>query len=472
VAKVTGSGSVAAEQAVSLPFQATGTVVEVMVKEGAVVQAGQALAQLDDRTLQFQLASARAAWDSAQARLNQAQTGNARPEDLAAAQAQVTSAQASLDRAARGGTAPDLASAQAAARSAQAAYDAAVNTAGTTSSQLHSTEAALQKTQAAVQQAQADYDKVAGQANIAMLPQSIRLQQATIDYEQAKANYDSLMQTAGSDAQARVDSAAAQLAQAQANLARLTPTKEDVATAQANLDMAQANLAKLTAPATGNDLLIQQAAVTQAESQLMLAELALDNATLKAPFPGVIAQVNVVQGSAASPAIPALRLINRNPLHVDLRLSENDVAQIRLDQPVKITIASLAGWQTDGKVSFVAPAADNSNGVVTYAVRVSFADSDPTVKVGMTADLEIVTDRKPDALLVPNTALLPKGSGRAVQVTSTNIQGKAVIQEVDVVIGLSDGVQTEIVKGLSEGQDVVALPDNGVSKPPTNPFGG
>jgi HlyD family secretion protein len=472
VAKVTGSGSVAAEQSVSLPFQASGTVTEVLVKEGDVVEAGQALVKLDDRNLQFQVASARAALDSAQARLAQAQNGNARPEDLAAAQAQVTSAQANLDKAARGGTATDRTSAQAAVRSAQTAYDAAVNAAGATNSQFESAAATWQKALAALRQAQADYDRVTGQPNAGMLPQSLKLEQATVDYEQAKANYESLSKTVGSDAQAKVSSAAAQLAQAQANLAKLAPGKEDVAAAQASLDAAKANLAKLTAPATASDLVIQQAAVTQAESQLKQAELALENATLKAPFAGVISLVNVVPGSAANPATAALRLINRNPLHVDLRLSENDVAQIRLDQPVKLTIGSLAGWRADGNVGFVAPAADDSNGVVTYATRVKFADSDPQVKVGMTADLEIITDRKPDVLLVPNTALLPKGSGRVVQVVSTDAKGKPVIKEVDVQIGLSDGIQTEVVAGLSEGQEVVALPDNGVSRQNANPFGG
>jgi HlyD family secretion protein len=459
VAKVNGSGSVAAEQTVNLSFLAAGSVTDMFVKEGDTVQAGQALAKLDDRNLQFQVTSARAALDTARARLSQAQIGNAKPQDLAAAQAQVASAQANLNKVTRGGSSADVASAQAAVRSAQAAYDAAVNAAGTTNSQLRAASAAFQKAQAALAQAQSAYDRVAGSPNIGMLPQSLQLQQVTTDYNQAKANYESLSTTANSDAQAKVNSAAAQLAQAQATLARLSPTNDDVSVAQANLDAAKANLAKLTAPATENDLKIQQAAVTQAESQLNQAQLALDNATLKAPFGGVVAQVSIVPGSPASQAAPAVRLIDRNPLHVDLRLSENDVAQMQLGQPVNLTISSLAGWQTDGQVSYVAPAADNSNGVVTYAVRISFPDNDPKVKIGMTADLEIVTARKQNVLLLPNTALLPKGSGHVVQVVTTDALGKSTIGEVDVQTGLSDGVQSEIVSGLTEGQEIVALPD-------------
>jgi HlyD family secretion protein len=465
VATVSGSGSVAAEQSLDLPFQAGGTVTEVLVKEGDTVQAGQALARLDDRALQLQVTSARSALESARARLAQAEQGNAKPEDIAAAEAQVASAQANYDKIAKGPSAADLASAKAAVQSAQAAYGAAVKSAGTSGSQLESAVAAVQKAEAALRQAQASYDRVAGSPDIQRRPESLSLQTATIDYEQAKANYEALSQTASTDAQSKVASAAAQLAQARANLAKLTPNTDDLIVAKAGLDQAKASLAKLTAAATQTDLQIQQSAVTQAEQSLMQAELNLENATLMAPFGGIVAQINVVPGSAANSATPALKLINRNPLHVDLKLSENDVAQVQLDQAVKLNIQSLGDWQTDGKVSYIAPAADDSNGVVTYAVRVSFPDNDPKVKVGMTADLSIVTAQRENVLLVPNTALLPKGAGRVVQVPATDAQGRpATPREVEVKTGLTDGTMTEILSGLNEGQPVITLPDNGAAR--------
>jgi HlyD family secretion protein len=478
VAAVSGSGSVAAEQSLDVAFQTSGTVTQVLVKNGDAVQAGQALARLDDRQLQSQVASAQAALESARAHLLQSQQGDARPEDLAAARAALSSAQASFDKLMNGPTPSDLASAQAAVQSAQTAYAAAVNEAGTTSSQLDSDAAAVQKDQAAVQQAQAAYDQVAMLPNIGMMPQSLTLQQDTVAYQQARADYESLSQTAGSDAQSKVDSAAAQLAQAKASLANLTPLPEDVAVAQANLDTAKANLAKLTAPATATDLQIQQAAVAQAAQALQQAQISLDQATLRAPFAGVVSEVSIVPGSlvlqdsSASPTSPVLLLTDRNPLHVELKLSENDVAQVQLGQPVKLTIQALDGWQADGKVSYIAPAADSGNGVVTYAVWVTFPGDDTRVKVGMTADLDIVTARKEDVLLVPNASLLPKGAGHVVQVASTDAQGRTTTREVDVQTGLTDGSQTEIVSGLSEGQRVIALPDNGAPKRSGGMFGG
>jgi HlyD family secretion protein len=117
-------------------------------------------------------------------------------------------------------------------------------------------------------------------------------------------------------------------------------------------------------------------------------------------------------------------------------------------------------------VSYIAPAAETSNGVVTYAVRVSFPDEAASVKVGMTANLSILTAQKDGVLLAPNSALLPKGAGRVVQVPDAN----GATREVDVQTGLTDGTNTEITSGLSEGQQVIASPL--VERPRTGgPFG-
>jgi len=80
----------------------------------------------------------------------------------------------------------------------------------------------------------------------------------------------------------------------------------------------------------------------------------------------------------------------------------------------------------------------------------------------MTANLTIVVANKKGVLLVPNTALLPKGAGHVVQVP--NADGKG-FTEVDVTTGLTDGTNTEIVSGLSEGQRIIAVPTSAVPKP-------
>jgi HlyD family secretion protein len=96
----------------------------------------------------------------------------------------------------------------------------------------------------------------------------------------------------------------------------------------------------------------------------------------------------------------------------------------------------------------------------------------------MTADLSIEVARKDNVLLVPNAALLPKGTGRVVYVPSSNVvpgaSGQKATSEVDVQVGISDGTSTEILKGLIEGQAIIALPDSGSGgrSGPAGMFGG
>lgn len=550
VASVTGSGSIAAAQSLDQAFQTSGTVTEVLVKEGATVKTGQVLAKLDDRDLQAQVASAQAALDSANASLTQAKQGNSTQQDIAAQQATVRNAQANVEKARTNGiTAADIAKDQAALRSAQAELDAL----------RHPSQADLSSAQLKVQQAQADLQstrdndsKAKTQAEIQLRQAADALTKAQASYAEAKSNwtyvdqtgkdptnptttnaqgkktsnklnstqreqyystyvqaeaslrsaekdvqnaqvsYDNARQNEVTDiqnkeaaladaqkqlealqnpsandttkAQASVDQARAQLQKDQQG-----GTKADIAAAQANLDQSKANLAKLTAPSTETDLQIRQASVSQAEQSLKQAQLKLEQATLKAPFNGVVTAVNIVPGGSSSGGSSsssssstssassgsAISLIDRSTLHVDLKLSENDVAKVALGQSVDLTIDALKDWKAQGTVSYIAPASKTSNDVVTYAVRVSFPDNDTRVKVGMTANLTITTAKKDNVLLVPNTALQPKGAGHSVQVLGAD--GKT-ITEVDVQTGLTDGTNTEVTSGLKEGDKVVTNP--------------
>lgn len=536
VASVAGSGAVAAAQSLDLPFQASGNVTQVLVKEGDTVAAGQPLARIDDRDLQLQVADAQAGLQSAQARLEQAQKGNATPEDLAASQASLNSAQAQLQKARTGNvTAADIASASAQLRAAQAKLDALKDP---TPDKLSAAQLKLTQAQTNLQKTRDNDSAAKTRAEQDLLKAADALTQAQASYASAKSNWDYVQETGNdpanptrvnsqgksvpnklndtqrqqyyqtyvqaeasmhsaeksvasaqitydnarqqevsdvqsaeaqvADAQQQIDAlrnpgptdlaqAQASVDQARAELQKLRQggTRADVAAAQANVDQAKANLDKLSAPGSATDLSIQQAGVAQAEQALKQAQLKLENATLKAPFAGIVTSVSIVPGSIVNAGSAVLTLVDRSTLHVDLKLSENDVAKVDLGQPVALTIDSISGWSAQGKVAYVAPAAETKNDVVTYKVQVSFPDADPRVKVGMTANLSITTGRKDNVLLVPNTALLPKGSGRSVQVPGPDGQPR----EVDVQTGLTDGSQTEIINGLKQGDQVIANPN-------------
>jgi len=517
IASVAGSGSVAAAQALDLAFQTSGSVTQVLVAAGDTVAAGQPLAQLDTRALALKVASAQANLDSARLKLTQIQDGNATPEDLVGQRASLASAEAQLEKTRTGDvTAADIASASAQLRSAQAKLDDL--RAGPTPAALASAQASYDQAQTNLTAQRASLATAKEKARSAIataadalrtkqdaystiywanrerenqpggLPQSAKdseeaaqrevasaeasVRQAQLAYDQAQQDEISGLASAESklrdaDQQLRttregatkleITQAQASVDQAQASLTKLRQggTAAAIAIAQANVDQARASLTALTAPATATDIQIQQASIAVAEQSLKQAQLDLDQATLTAPFAGVVSAVNIVPGSPASSSSSAFSLIDRSTLHVDLTLSENDVAKVALGQQVALTIDALKTWATVGTVSYIAPAATTTNGVVTYAVRVSFPDSEAQVKVGMTANLVITTAEHADVLVVPASALLPKGAGYSVQLRSTD--GKTT-SEVDVQAGLSDGVNTEIISGLQAGDTVVTTP--------------
>jgi HlyD family secretion protein len=494
-ASVSGTGAIAAEQTLDLAFASSGTVTEVLVTEGDLVTAGQPLARFDTRDLELQVASAQAALESAHLTLVQTRDGNVQPADISAQQAAVASAEAQLRsaqatlEALRNPTPDTISRAETAVRQAELALESQRSSASATKT---TAEQDLLKAVDALTQAQSQYATAKGnwefvsetgqdptdpestdaegkkvknklsdtqrqqyydtfvQAEAALRSAEASVQQAQIDYDATRAAEPNSIQQAE-----------ATLADAQAQLAALrNPSANAIKQARASVDQARANVAqaranldKLTAPGTASDVAIQQVAVTQAEQSLAQAQLKLGQATLTAPFGGVVTGVTIVPGSVASE--PVMSLVDRDPLHVDLKLSENDVARVAVGMPVTLTIDALRSKQLTGTVTYIATAAETSSGVVTYEVRVSVDDPGEQVKIGMTASLNIVYATKDDALLVPNSALLPNGAGYAVQVLGAD----GAVAEVPVVVGLSDGTNTEIVSGLSAGQAVIATPE-------------
>ena len=487
---VSGSSNIVAESNVTLNFQSTGIIDAILVKEGDNVKKGQQLATIDARDLQYQVASAEAAYKSAQAKLSQLLEGSGRSSDLTSAQAAVTSAQAQLTSAQekldalRKPTADKISAAKLKVQQAETTLQ---TTRDSNSATKTKAELDLSKASESLIQAQSkfnvasynwnyvitnDKDPAGGRGKI----NDMNRNSYRDAYVQAESNLHTAEQNVQA-AQVTLDNAkaaeAANITQAESALSDaklqlstlLKPTAADIAAAVATvqqnesaLEQAKASLDKIVTPGTQTDVLMQQSAVVQAEASFNQAKLKLENATLVAPFDGVISTIGLVVGQTSSGA--SVTMIDRDPMHIDVKFGETDIVSIKVGQAAKITIDALADWQNTGTVTNISPVADSANGVVTYKARIDFSDTDKRVLVGMTALVELVTAEKKNVLLIPNSAILPKGAGRIVQVPGNN----NTTSEVDITTGLSDGIQTEVLTGLTEGQVIIATPTNSTAK--------
>jgi HlyD family secretion protein len=285
-------------------------------------------------------------------------------------------------------------------------------------------------------------------------PKETDVAQAQATLDQARANLQKLQQ--GGSA-ADIAAAQAQLDQARAQLQGLREgaTTADLAAGQAQVDQANAQLEQLTEPQTMTDIEIAEANVAQAEAQLKAAQLDREKVALTAPFSGVITAVNVTVGGSSSggsgaTAGGAFTIVDPSKLHLDVSVSEADVAQIAEGQSAQITIDALGTDVITGTVSFIAPASTVEENVTTYLVRVDLPVENTKVRVGMTAAVDIETEAKADALLVPASAVRIEGNRALVR----KQEGEQFV-DTEVRIGLSNDRETEIVSGLSEG-DVIA----------------
>jgi HlyD family secretion protein len=393
VATVSATGAVSPLREAQMAFSATGPLTRLDVKAGDVVQAGQVLAQLDTRALEFQLAQSEASLNSAQAQLDKLK--NPAAADVTSAQAGVASAQAAL---------------------------AQVQT--PTQNDLIIARADLDRAKAAVDQAQAAYDRIGGATNpfIAMAPQSLTLQQASSDYQRALAVFN----------------------------AKLNPSDSQLKQAQSTLEQARAQLSRLTQP-SGTDLQSAQAGVDQARAARDLAKTQIDNAIIRAPFIGTISHVDFDLGSFVPAGRILLGVADTSKLQVEVNIDETDISRVKIGQAVTIGLDAYPDATIDARVTDVAAAATTIQGVVNYVVTVSLNPTQIPVKIGMTANANIVVANIDNVLLVPNGAV--RAANNTHYVTVQTAPGQT--REVEVKLGLANEQETEVVSGLSEGQRVV-----------------
>ena len=280
--------------------------------------------------------------------------------------------------------------------SAQASYRKLV--AGLLPEERKLAELDLQASADALKKAQDEYDKVSWRPNIGMLPQSTNLQQATKDYEKAKLTYAQKVRGAAAD-----------------------------------------------------DRAIAQAQVNQAQGSLTQAKQKLDQAKLIAPFGGTVTSVNLTPGQYVTANAAVVTLVDLTGLEIKVPLPETDVPRVAAGQSVAVTLDALPGVTLNGKVTWVPPVATISQGVVNYPVTIEIAQPDPAVRVGMTASVGIVVERRDSVLMVPSRAVRTSGRQRSVEVL---VDGQPT--EVPVTLGVSNDSYTEVASGLMEG-DVVVL---------------
>ncbi len=469
-ATVSATGTIEPEALVTLTFGVAGTVQELNVRRGAVVQAGDVLATLGTAELELAVKQAEDALRIQELTLQQRLNSEPTPATLATAQADIDAAEAQLQVAQA-----NLAAAEAAVLQAQA--QKAQLLAGPTPGQIAAAEAQVANARLQQKNAQDAYNRTIECFKITLPDGSEREECPGLGApeEQARANLENANAAlAAAEAQladllagpsaADIQAADAAIASAQANV---LAAQGNVAVAEANVARAKAAYDRLLEPPTEEEIAILEAQVESARTNLELAKVRLEEAQIIAPVAGTVASVQVNKGEQVSPGVPVITIVSEESFHIDVNVDEIDIERVAVGQPVEITLDALPDVVVQGEVAEIAPTPTNVGGVVTFLVTINIVgEQDVELRPGMSANASIIVEEVEDVLRVPNWAIrLDRETGAAL----VNVRRPdGVIEEVPIETGLRNEQFSEVISGLQEG-DVVVVTN---SREGFNLFGG
>lgn len=467
------TGQVVSSIDLNLSLQSSGVVRQVSVKEGDLVGAGQTLVVLDQSNALASLQSAEASLSQAEANFNKTSAA-ATLQDIGVSQASVDSAQTTLDNA-KQNLIRDLNNAYNNINSAVLSNTNNLFSNPQSSFPQFGIAGTVQTNQQLVNDAngkRVDVNSILDKWQTEILT----LDENNIDQVLADSinnitvvrsylnnllslitTYTQVSTTAGQAALASAQSAVT-VAKTTIDTTNTTITSDGqaVKSAKSSLDQARASLALKKAPARQEDVDIAKAQVSSAEGAVQAAKANLNNTVLRAPVSGTITLVDIKIGEQAQVSKVIMKLLNVTELHTEALVSEADIASVVVGQSVDNTFDALGPEKHfTTTVLTVNPASTVISGVVNYKVTGSL-EKIPEVKPGMTANMTIKVAEKKAVLVAPSSAIINKNNGRYVKVVDD--PKKKTYHEVEVQTGLEgDGGQTEIVSGLSEGQEIVTF---------------
>jgi multidrug efflux pump subunit AcrA (membrane-fusion protein) len=326
-----------------------------------------------------------------------------------------------------------------------------------------------------------------GQAQARFDAADARAQSAQANWEALRQRADDARESAAKSSDQRAVTERTTLTEAARNRQALEAARNQVRAARDNVALVERQNRQREQGARPADVEAAQAALGAAKVALRQAEDALARATLRAPFDGIVAAVGTRVGEqvgATAPALgvgaaaggatpaPAVLLFDDSSLVIRVTLPEVDAARLPGRAAATVRFESLGAMAAplSATVTAVEPAPSVVNGVSTYAARLTLAGAPTSVKVGMTASVEILLARRSGVPTVPAAALserdgvtivrtvppAPGGSGR---------EARGSVKPVDTPVEIgerSDG-RVEIVRGV-EPDDVVVLPAGGAGR--------
>jgi multidrug resistance efflux pump len=225
--------------------------------------------------------------------------------------------------------------------------------------------------------------------------------------------------------------------------------------AQISYSQAKANLDTLTKP-PDEDIVKQRALDLQkATLSLRQAQRTLGDSELRAPHPGVVATIQIDEGTVQRAGDPAFAIVDDSEVYVDTTIDEIDIGPVVPGQDVLLTADTYPDAELAGVVESIAPASTNMGGLVAYRVRIRALSTDGLrLMDGMAVNAQITVEILTDRLLAPSWAVR-RDQGTAETYCLRLVAG--TVERAPVQLGQSNELFAEVVDGLAAGDTVVLV---------------
>jgi membrane fusion protein (multidrug efflux system) len=197
------------------------------------------------------------------------------------------------------------------------------------------------------------------------------------------------------------------------------------------------------------ELAMARSRLLAAQAQLGGAERALRDASVTAPFAGMIARRSVSRGEYVQPGQPLFELVSLDPIEVEFHVTERDSSRVRVGLPVDLRVAPYPDETFRATVTIVSPTIDTRTR--TLRAKALLANPDRRLRPGLFARIDLGVDRRTNVPMVPEEAILQRADGAVV---FRVLRGDRVERRVIELGVIRDG-WIEVRSGLAAGDVVV-----------------
>jgi membrane fusion protein (multidrug efflux system) len=213
-----------------------------------------------------------------------------------------------------------------------------------------------------------------------------------------------------------------------------------------------ADEARTQAETSANSVLVARATVSQSRAQLALAQKAVNDVVVVAPFAGYISQRRVAAGEFVQPSTAVVTLLRIDPLRLQLTIPSVQAGDVAVGQAVTARVDAFPGKTFDGKISAVNPmiAAESR----AFAVEARVPNPGGQLKPGMFAVASVDQGRTERAMLVPKRAVVEDVNTNSFRVFVVDKESIARVRVVQLAARQNEADSTKILTGIKEGERV------------------